>query len=519
MEDIAGTPQLGAVNRGEDMQIVASLEQGLKSELSGNIIDLCPVGALTSKSYAFKARPWELQKTQSIDVLDALCSSIRVDSKNREVLRILPIRDDDVNQDWLSDKARFSYDALARQRLDMPMLKIDGILEEVSYQNAYKAIGERVMKASPSAVGAIAGDLTDVETMLVTKEMLAALGSDNYDCRQDGALSSNKERSMYIFNTPLNDIEEADLCLIIGSNVRHESPVLNSRLRSANTRYGMKVAVIGEKVDLTYDYKYLGNNPWILKQIASGDHPYSKELKNAKKPMIIVGSGVLCREDMSSILCCVKKICKNYNVIQEDWNGLNILQRAASRVGGLDIGFIPQDSLLNAKDIIHNSDVLFLMGADEVDIKKIKKSAFVIYVGHHGDIAANRADVILPGAAYTEKDGTYVNLEGRVRYTRKAVDAPHMAMEDWRIMLELSQYLGYSLSYSTLEQIRARMGQLSPVFAKPNITCREKVDLKDVKTKDFLDNPFANPIKNYYMTDVISRNSKTMMQCTQELAG
>ncbi len=516
MEDIAGVPELGTIGRGENMEITPYIEQGLSSELSGNIIDLCPVGALVSKPYAFKARPWELTKTESIDILDAMCASIRIDSRGREVMRVLPVRNDMINEEWISDKTRFSYDALMRQRLDVPMVRTNGMLQDASYDIAYNAIKAKLSRTTADKIGAITGTLTDVETMLVTKELLNELGSNNYDCRQDGATISNEERALYILNSSIEGIEQADMCLIIGSNPRHEAAVLNARLRKAQLHKGMSVAVIGEKTDLAYPYKYLGNNPWILKQISEGEHPYCNEFKKAKKPMIIMGSGVFARPDWEAAVHYCKRIAKQYGVVQEGWNGFNVLQRAASLVGGLDISFIPDKGGKSTVQMLEKMKMLFLLGADELDMTQIPSSTFVIYIGHHGDAGAQRADVILPGAAYTEKDATYVNLEGRVCRTVKAVPPPNEAQEDWRLIVAIAQHIGHPLPYHSLEQIRRKMAMVSPVFASNELR-QEKLELKEGKSKDFIDQPFINPIRNFYMTDVISRNSRVMAQCTHEL--
>ncbi|MBS0236504.1 MAG: NADH-quinone oxidoreductase subunit G [Proteobacteria bacterium] len=515
MEDVAGVPELGAVGRGEDMEITTYIEHGLHSELSGNIIDLCPVGALTSKPYAFKARNWELRNTESIDVLDAICSSIRVDSKGREVMRVLPIRDDRVNEEWISDKARFSYDALARQRIDMPMVRIGGMLQDATYEMAYSSLASKLKRVQGSKIGAIAGNLTDVETMLVMKDFLQAIGSNNYDCRQDGSMLGNAERGLYVFNTTIEGIEKADLCLIIGANPRFEAAVLNARLRKAHLQNNMEVAIIGERCDLSYPHKTLGNNPWIIKQIASGEHPYCSKLKQAKNPMLILGSGVLARSDIEATLHYCKRIAKNYNMVREDWNGFNVLQRAASRVGGMDIGFLPSIGI-GVNQMLEQMQVLFLLGADEVDFSRIPDNTFVVYIGHHGDAGAQRADIILPGAAYTEKNGTYVNLEGRVRHARKAVSPPGEAKEDWQQLMDLATQLGFSLGYSDLKSLRKRLAKEFPIFMQKGIQAAH-IDFKEGKSKDFSDDPFENPIRNFYMTDVISRNSKTMLQCSQEL--
>jgi NADH-quinone oxidoreductase subunit G len=514
LEDVAGTPELGALERGESMQIGTYIEASLTSELSGNIIDLCPVGALTSKPYEFKARSWELKKTESIDVLDAVGSNIRIDSKGREVMRILPRLNEEINEEWISDKARFSYDGLKYQRLDRPMVKQNGILQDASWEKSFAAIAEKIKVTTPSQIGAIAGDLTDVESMFVMKELLSKIGSHNYDCRQDGSLLSNEHRSLYIFNTGISNIQESDFCLIFGSNPRLEAPILNAKIGYAARKGLMDVALIGNKADLTYEYKHLGNNPWILKQLSDGDHPYCSRLKSTKKPMIIIGADAMASSDYEASIYYAKSLSMQYGFVTEEWNGYNILQRAASRVGGLDIGFIPSKGGLHTNAILSNCSVIFLMGADEVDISLIPQSTFVIYIGHHGDKGASRADVILPAAAYTEKDATYVNLEGKVQYTKRAVFPPNMAQEDWKLITELSKALGLDLGYNTITSLRKRIKQAYPVFIGDNKNNTFPSDLG--KKKDFSKDYFHSYIKNYYLTDPITRTSPTMAKCSIE---
>ncbi len=519
LEDVAGTSELGAIGRGEEMQVTTYIEKSLSSELSGNIIDLCPVGALTSKPYAFKARSWELKNTESIDVLDAVGSNIRVDSRGREVMRILPRINDDINEELISDKTRFSYDGLKYQRLDIPMIRKGNLLEIASWEEALETLANKIKKSAPDKIGAIAGDLTDVETMLITKEMLKNLGSNNFDCRQDGSLVDNKYRSLYTFNTTISGIESADVCLVIGSNPRHEATVLNARIRKAHLYNDLKIAVIGEKVDLTYPYRHLGNNPWILKQIADGDHPYCSILSKAKNPMIIIGSQVMARDDFEATLHYAKRIVNEYKVVRDGWNGFNVLQRAASRVGGLDIGFIPEeDGKSTTQMLMEKMDVLFLLGADEVDFSKLNSDTFVVYIGHHGDKGAHRADIILPGAAYTEKDATYVNLEGRPQRTNLVVYPPREAKQDWAIINDIIRSLKLNLKYNSVTQVRRKMMEVSKIFEQLNkLKPSNDFPLEGSKLKDFSSDYLTNPIENYYMTDPISRNSKTMALCVRDI--
>lgn len=503
--DVAGIPEIGTLYRGENMEIATYLEKAITSELSGNIIDLCPVGALTSKPYAFKARNWELRKTESIDVMDAVGSNIRIDSRGREVMRILPRLNEDINEEWISDKTRFAYDGLLRQRLDIPYIKRNGKLQKASWDEAYKEIAKQISSLKSDQIGAIAGDLADVESMLLLKELFHNLGSKNIDCRQYGEKIDNKNRADYIFNTTIAGIEKADLCLIIGANPRKEAAILNARIRKAS----MKVALIGTQVDLTYKYNYLGNELKILEDILSGKHPFSQELKSASHPILILGTQAICNEDGQEIITLCKLIAEKYNFIEENWNGFNILHSAASMVGGLDIGFIPDNADSN---ILDKLKLVYLLGADELESTKLQDK-FIIYQGHHGDKAAHLADVILPGSAYTEKDATYVNLEGRVQRAYKAVQAPGDAKEDWQIIEELASKLGKPLSYKSLSDIREKLVKIAPYFANIDGLNSEKfvIDKRDFNcTTKFISYNDRYP---YHLTNAICRASATMSKC------
>ena len=512
LTEVAGVAEIGAIYRGEDMEITTYVEKSISSELSGNIIDLCPVGALTSKPYAFKARSWELEKTESIDVLDAVGSNIRIDSRGLKVMRILPRLNEEVNEEWISDKTRFACDGLLKQRLDTPYIKKDGKLIKATWSEAYGVIVNKLKDLSGKEIAAIAGDLVDVESMVALKDLLQKLGSDNIDCRQYNEKLDSKNRSDYLFNTTIAGIEEADLCLIVGSNPRREAAILNSRIRKSYLK-GLKLALIGEKLDLTYEYDYLGNEVKILEEILKGNHPFVNQLKEAKRPIIILGEQVISLEDGEEIITLAKLIAEKYNFIQANWNGFNIIHRAAARVGGLDIGFVPQNNGYNVKEILDNAEngeikLVYLLGADEINIEKLKNT-FVIYQGHHGDKGAHIADVILPGCAYTEKNATYVNLEGRVQRVYRAVHAPGNAKEDFLIIAELADTLGVSLGYKTLAEIRNRMVEIAPHFA--NIGKISKGSLV-IEKRDF--NYTTKVIEkidfNYYLTDPISRASLTM---------
>lgn len=514
LEDVAGVPELGAVNRGEDMQISTYVEQSLTSELSGNIIDLCPVGALTSKPYSFKCRSWELKKTESIDVMDAVGSNIRVDSRGTEVMRILPSLNEEINEEWISDKTRFAYDGLKYQRLDRPMIK-NKIYEEVEWEEAFNKIKTELEKVSPEKVGAIAGELTDVETMTAMKEFLNDLGSTNHECRENNTNLHSTEPASFTFNTTIEKIEQADACLIIGCNPRHEATILNARIRKAVVENGMKVGVIGEDIELNYPHKFISNNPWSLKQIAEGSNPFCEALKNAKNPMIILGEKALRNEDAEAFITHSKAIAKKYKMVKDDWNGFNILNSVASRVGGLHLGFTSPNHT-SIEQLFKESKVLFLLGADELNTKSIPKNTFVVYIGHHGDAGASRANVVLPAPAYTEKTATYVNLEGRVQQTLKAVQAPFQALEDWKIINKLAEVCGQSIKCSTLADVRKIMEKSSTIFKKYGEVNSYEPELKNIKMKDFTNDKFFDDKKNYYLTNSICRASKTMAECYKE---
>lgn len=519
--EVAGVPELGATGRGEDMEIGTYVQKAITSELSGNMIDICPVGALTSKPYNFRARPWELSSTPSVDVFDAVGSSIRIDSRGREVMRILPRQNDEINEDWISDKSRFSYDGLKYQRLDQPYARgQDGTLKPVSWDQAFEVIVDRLQHIPGSHIAAIAGDMVDLEAMVALKDLMTALGSPHIDCRQDGVEVGQGPRCSYLFNTTIEGIEEADFCLLIGTNPRWEAPLINARIRKNYLNTGLPVALLGPYHELGYPVDHVGNDPLILEQILQEKQPVSARLKAAQFPMLIVGQGALKREDGPVILDLARQLAEKYNLIQDQWNGFNVLQTVASRVGGLDLGFLPGPEGYGVKDILQRIptqeiQAVYLLGADEIDMKKLKP-AFVIYQGHHGDRGANIADVILPGAAYTEKSGTYVNAEGRVQRSLKAVSPPGEAKEDWKIIRALSEKLGLELPYHTLEEVRTRLCEINPLFDELDVVQRSPWSAFSYEGA-LSSTPFEPLIKNFYMTDSISRHSITMAKCTREI--
>lgn len=513
--EIAGVSEMGATSRGESMAVGTYIEKALSSELSGNLIDICPVGALTSKPYAFVARPWELKKTDSVDVLDAVGSAIRVDTRGAEVLRILPRINEDVNEEWLADKARFALDGLKRRRLDTPWIKRDGRLVRASWPEAFAAIEDRLKGVPGDRIGAIAGDLCDAESMVALKDMMASLGSTNLDCRQDGAAIDASRREFYVFNTSIAGIEEADALLIVGANPRTEAPLINARIRKRVLMGNFPVALVGAPVDLTYAYADLGTHPGHIASLLDGAHGFANVLVSAKKPMIIVGQGALARPDGAAILAECWKLAVLCHMLTPDWHGFNVLHTAAARVGALDLGFATGKTVAEMK--LGGVDVLWLLGADEFDTKLIAAKTFVVYQGHHGDRGAARADVILPGAAYTEKNGTYVNTEGRVQRGALALFPPGEAKEDWKILRAFSAMIGKPLPYDTLDAVRARLVEVNPIFgvldALPRFGANDQTG--PAAGGDIGTAPFAPVVSNYYMTDPISRASATMAACTE----
>ena len=517
--EVAGVEDMGLVNRGENAEIT-TLEQAVASELSGNVIDLCPVGALTSKPYAFVARPWELTKTESIDAMDAVGSNIRVDARGNEVLRVLPRLHEDVNEEWISDKTRFACDGLSRQRLDQPYIRgDDGKLAPASWQQALALAAEK-LKSAGSKAAAIAGDQACVESMFALKALMTNIGSKNIDCRQDGSAVEASAPASYRFNTTIAGIEDADACLIIGSDPRVEAPVLNARLRKRYLMGGFKIGVVGQNRDLTYQYDYLGAGGDTLQQIASGTHPFAEVLQNAERPMLILGTGALARSDGSAILAAAHKIASDTGMINDEWNGFNVLQRAASRVGGMMAGFVPGDGGSGTQGILSGAnsgdiEVVYLLGADEFDTESLG-DAFVIYQGHHGDAGAHRADVILPGAAYTEKNAIFVNTEGRVQLAERAAFPPGEARDDWAIIRALSGQLGTPLPYDSQADLRSKLQSEIPAFLA--LDTIETVEWSEFGTDGTIDTgPFETPIENFYMTDPISRASETMAKCVDEI--
>jgi NADH-quinone oxidoreductase subunit G len=521
MTEIAGVEELGLIGRGEDAEITTYLEKGILSEMSANAVDLCPVGALTHRPWAHNARPWELRKTESIDVMDALGSAIRVDTRGREVMRILPRNNDVVNEEWISDKTRHIVDGLKTQRLDRPYVRRNGRLTPATWPEALQFIAEKLKATPADRIGAIAGDLAGAEEMFALRDLLIRLGVRNMDCRQDGSKADpGFGRSSYLFNSTIAGIDQADAILLVGTNPRLEAAVLNSRIRRRWRQGAAHIALIGDMMDLGYPFDHLGSDARVLEDLVAGKGSFAEILKNATYPMVIVGSGAAARADGKSILALAAKLALAIREGKDDgWQPFNLLSIAASRVAGLDLGFVPLSGGLDALAQIKAAqegrlEVLYLLGADEFDMSAMG-SAFVVYQGTHGDAGAQRADVILPGSAYTEKSATYVNTEGRAQMTVRATFAPGEAKEDWAIIRALSAEVGHTLPYDTLQALRVSMYKSAPLLAELD-RVRESgaAGLAEIaKEKISIGaGSLSSPIKDFYLTNPIARASAVMAE-------
>jgi len=513
--EVAGIPEIGLISRGEDVEITTYLEQAVTSELAGNVNDLCPVGALTHKPWAFNYRPWELTHTDSVDVMDAMGAAIRVDSRGNEVMRVLPRTSEEINEEWLSDKSRYACDGLLRQRLDRPYIRENGKLRGASWSEALAAVAGRLLAADPKRVGVIAGDLQEAESMKAALDLFGGMGVTNLDCRQDGAVLGGSVRESWLFNSTFAGLEDADAILLVGANPRLDAPVLNARIRKLWGTRNVPVGLIGEAADLTYGYEHLGVGAEALTTLTKAKKGFAEVLKNAQRPAIIVGSGAYARADGAAVLALAAAAAKAFGAT---WN---VLHSAASRVGGLDLGFTPGQGGLSARAMVAKGalDVLVLLGADEID--PTKSSAFVVYVGTHGDAGAHRADVILPGAAYTEKSGLYVNAEGRVQLANRAVFPKGEAKEDWSILRALSEHLGRKLPYDSLDQLRAKLFADHPTFGQIGYAPRgATVDISAIGTKGEVgDTPLSPAKTDFYLTNPIARASVTMAECSAMRSG
>lgn len=516
--EVAGVPEIGAIGRGEDMEITTYLEASLDSELSGNVIDLCPVGALTSKPYAFSARPWELKKTETIDVMDAIGSNIRVDARGREVMRIMPRNHDDVNEEWISDKTRFVWDGVNRQRLDRPYIRKKTKLVESTWDEAFQAIAGRL--GDGATLAALSGDLACTESQFALKQLMMALGSPHMDCRPAGSALSGP-RANYVLSAGLAGIDEADGLLLIGVNPRLEAAVFNARIRKRWRACGLPVAHIGVAADFTYPVTHLGAGPETLKAMVSGDVDFTKILAGCDKPMIILGEAALSRADGAGVFDLALTLAEQVGAVSEHWNGFGVLHNAAARVGGIDIGLLPGEGGYDTAGILKAAqngtiETLFLLGVDDLEPDTLG-SAFVIYIGSHGDAGAARADIILPAAAYTEKQAIYVNTEGRVQMTERATLPPGEAREDWKIFRALSGALGKTLPFDNIDMLRQQMFEQVPHLG--SLDCLKTSGLPEkLGGGEVMADAFSECISDFYLTNPITRASQTLAQCSKARA-
>jgi len=508
--EIAGIPELGAIGRGEDMEITTYLEKSMESELSANVIDLCPVGALTSKPYAFEARPWELKKTETIDVMDAVGSNIRVDTYGWEVKRILPRVNENINEEWISDKTRYVCDGLSKQRLDTPYVRENGRLQKTSWDKVLKLLISKFKSFSSEEVAGLVGDLADLEMIYSFKSFFEkCLGSKNLECRQNRIYINPSERMNYIFNSSINGIEESDFILLVGTNPRLEATILNARIRKAYLKNKLKIYSIGDPGDLTYPYKSIGSSTVTIKEIVSGSHEISEKIKKSKKPIIIIGESALHGKTGQYIFETLKSFLLSNNFIKEDWNALNILNQQASKVGAIDLDVysINKKGNFSFFDKLDNDDFkfIYLLGADNINFDK--KDKFIVYQGSHGDKGAEIADIILPGAAYTEKNGLFVNLEGKLQNAYKASYPPGEAREDWVIFKDLANMMKKPLGYKNINHLRELIHKHIQQKINNKVINKNKVD--------FVDDTISIKSIDYYYSNPIARSSKVMSECRQ----
>ena len=504
--EVAGVPELGAIGRGEDMQITTYLEQSMQSELSANVVDLCPVGALTSKPYVFEARPWELKKTETIDVMDAIGSNVRVDTYDWEVKRVLPIINEDINEEWISDKTRYACDGLLHQRLDTPFIKYNGKFEKASWDEVYKIIKSKFENTSKEKICGFVGDLTNMETSYIFKEFFdRTIDNKNYDSRSDNRFINTSKRENYLFNSSINGIEEADLIFIAGANPRYEATILNARIRKAYLNNNTKIISLNDVGDLTYPYQSLDGQTQTLNNILEGNHDVSKEIINSKKPIIIIGESLLRLKSSEFLFNKTKEFLSKNNKISDEWNSLNILSTDAATVGNIDLGIINNENNLISDLKEHKFDIVYLVGQD--NLKFDKKDEFIIYQGSHGDKGAESADIILPGAAYTEQDGYFTNLEGKIQKAYKASYPPGEAKEDWQIINELAEVMNNRKLFNDKDELESSM------FNYLNLQKEKQVNDINNSTYEFQNETLTIKVKDYYFSNVIARSSKTMVEC------
>ncbi len=504
--EVAGVPELGAIGRGEDMQITTYLEQSMQSELSANVVDLCPVGALTSKPYVFEARPWELKKTETIDVMDAIGSNVRVDTYDWEVKRVLPIINEDINEEWISDKTRYACDGLLNQRLDTPFIKYNGKFEKASWDEVYKIIKSKFENTSKEKICGFVGDLNNMETGYIFKEFFdRTIDTKNYESRSDNRFINTSKRENYLFNSSINGIEEADLIFIAGANPRYEATILNARIRKAFLNNNTKIISLNDVGDLTYPYQSLDGQTQTLNNILEGNHDISKEIINSKKPIIIIGESLLRLKSSEFLFNKIKEFLSKNNKISDEWNSLNILSIDAATVGNIDLGIINNEKNLISDLKEHKFDIVYLAGQDNLEFDK--KDEFIIYQGSHGDKGAESADIILPGAAYTEQDGYFTNLEGKIQKAYKASYPPGEAKEDWQIINELAEFMNNRKLFNDKDELESSM------FNFLNLHKEKQINDINNSTNEFQNETLTIKVKDYYFSNVIARSSKTMVEC------
>ncbi len=512
--EIAGVPELGAIGRGEDMQITTYLEKSMESELSANVVDLCPVGALTSKPYVFEARPWELKKTESIDVMDALGSNIRVDSYGWEIKRVLPRINEDINEEWISDKTRYACDGLLNQRLDTPFIKYNGKFDKASWKEVYNIIGKKLKETNYDKVCGITGDLNNMESLYIFKEFFnKTLNSTNIESRKNQIYLNPEKRENYLFNSSLNGIEESDLIFLIGTNPRFEATILNARIRKAYLKNKVKILSLTDVGDLTYPYEILNGDSKTIKEITDNKSEISNLIKESKKPMIIMGQSILKSKSSKFIFESFKSFLIKNNKINAEWNSLNIISEDAATVGSFDLGIYKTKD--GSNEILENMknnkfEVIFLMGQDNLDFKKTNE--FIIYLGSHGDKGAEMADIILPGAAYTEQNGYFTNLEGKLQKALKASYPPGNAKEDWKIINELAEVITGKKLFNDRDELESSLLNYIKLFKDQNHIKKNS----EVTNLNFLDEHIKIINNDYFYSNAIARASKTMLECKKE---
>ena len=513
--EVSGSDEIGAIGRGRDMEITTYLDIAVKSELSGNVIDLCPVGALTSKPYAFSARPWELKQTESIDVMDAVGSNIRIDTKGNKVMRVLPRNNDEINEEWISDKTRFFWDGLSLQRIDKPYLRENGKLRQVSWKKAIDVASDKLLNTNPKKIASITGDLVSIESIYSIKKLMDSIKSPNTECRQDGS-KINGGREKWLFNSKLSGIDVSDGCLLIGTNPRIEAALINSRILRKSKEKNYSIGLLGNKSELNYNYDYLGDDPSIIYDLIDNKSPFCEKLSKMNKPIMIIGQGALKGDEGEDYLNLCIELANNYNFLKNDWNGFNVLHTAASRPGAMEIGFLPKERGKDLDQIIDgykNGDIstLFLLGADEIEISE-KTDCFVIYQGHHGDKGANIADLILPSPSFNEQNGLFINTEGRIQESIRATFPIGEAKEDWEIISLISKKMGLENIDNSFEDLRSSLFQSFPHLADIDMCLSGEKLPEKIERKDIKQHVFKNSLNNFWLSNSITRSSRLMCE-------